>query len=80
MEQKITKWGNSLAVRIPKSLCDSLNFSDGSTVDIQEGNDGLSIVIKVKKHQKTIRELFKGYDGPKLEEVDFGEPEGREVW
>lgn len=32
------------------------------------------------EREKTIRELFEGYDDPKLEEVDFGEPEGREVW
>ena len=48
----------------------------------KENDDNSSIVIKVKKNQKTIRELFeeKGYDGPKLEEVDFGKPEGKEVW
>lgn len=47
----------------------------------KESNGDSSIVVKAKKHQKTIRELFEGYDGPaKLEKVDFGEPEGREVW
>ena len=47
---------------------------------IQESDDSSSHVTKPKKNQKTIRELFEGYDGPKLEEADFGEPEGREVW
>ena len=80
MEQKITKWGNSLAVRLPKSFCDDLAISEGNTVDIQKSDDNTTIIIKVKKKRKTIKELFKGYDGPKLEEVDFGKPEGREVW
>lgn len=80
MEQKITKWGNSLAVRLPKYLCDDLDLSNGSAVDIQESDDGLSIIITAKKERKTIDELFEGYDGPKLKEVDFGEPEGREAW
>lgn len=47
----------------------------------EENDDALSHAAKAKKNQKTIRELFEGYDGPtKLEEVDFGEPEGKEVW
>ena len=47
----------------------------------KENDDGSSHVVKPKKNQKTIGELFEGYDGPaKLEEVDFGESEGREVW
>lgn len=45
----------------------------------KESNDDSSIVVKAKKHQKTIRELFEGYDGPKLEDVDFDEPEEKEV-
>ena len=46
----------------------------------EENDDDSSVVDKAKKNQKTIRELFEGYDGPKLEEVDFGEPEGKEAW
>lgn len=47
----------------------------------EESDDNSSHVAKSKKNQGTIRELFKEYDGPtKLEEVNFGEPEGREVW
>lgn len=46
----------------------------------EENDDALSHAAKAKKNQKTIRELFEGYDGPKLEEADFGKPEGREVW
>ena len=46
----------------------------------KESDDNSSIVVKAKKNQKTIRELFEGYDGPKLEEADLGEPEGKEAW
>ena len=49
------------------------------TTKREESDD--AIVTKVKKNQKTIRELFEGYDGPaKLEEADFGESEGKEAW
>lgn len=46
----------------------------------KESDDDSLIVIKAKKNQKTIRELFEKYDGPKLEEVDFGKPKGKEAW
>ena len=47
----------------------------------EENDDKSSIVVKGRKNQKTIRELFEKYDGPtKLEEVNFGEPEEKEVW
>lgn len=47
----------------------------------KESDDNSSVVVKAKKNQKTIRELFKEYNGQtKLEEVDFGKSEGREVW
>ena len=46
----------------------------------KENDDDSTIVIKAKKHRKTIKELFEEYNGPKLEEADFGENEGKEAW
>ena len=52
MEQKIMKWDESLAVRLPKSICDDMSISDGSPVDIQESSDRTAIIIKVRKKEK----------------------------
>jgi antitoxin MazE len=44
MKTSVQKWGNSLAVRIPKSFAEDLGFRDNSSVDmsLEEG----AIVIK----------------------------------
>ncbi len=52
---KIQKWGNSLAVRLPKSITKNLHFKEGSTVFITQ--DNLSVRIKEAKNQgRTSRE------------------------
>ena len=35
------RWGNSLAVRIPKAIADSLNVSDGRRAEIRVENGAL---------------------------------------
>ncbi len=44
MKTRIQKWGNSLAVRIPKSFAEELGFEDSSPAEISL-EDG-AIVIK----------------------------------
>lgn len=33
MKMQIGKWGNSLAVRLPRNIVDKLNLKEGSTID-----------------------------------------------
>ena len=43
--------------------------------------DGDKLIIKKANKLKTIDELFEGYDGDyKPTEIDWGSPQGREVW
>lgn len=44
MKTRVQKWGNSLAVRIPKSFAEELDFEDGSPAEMSL-EDG-AIVIK----------------------------------
>jgi antitoxin MazE len=34
MQVRIAKWGNSLAVRLPKAIADDLGLTDGQAVDV----------------------------------------------
>lgn len=43
MKVKVSKWGNSLAVRLPKRLADDLGLSAGSTVDLEKEGSRLTI-------------------------------------
>jgi antitoxin MazE len=81
MKVKIQKWGNSLAVRIPKSFAVQTEIEQDSTVDLSilEGN----IIVKPEKRKPklSLEELLRGVSAENLHgEVDSGEPVGKEVF
>ena len=81
MTTTIQKWGNSQGVRIPKILLDSINWSENEEVSINIEEDKLVIEKAKTQNIKNIKELFKDYKGEyKPEEIDWGEPEGEEIW
>lgn len=41
LNMKIAKWGNSLAVRIPKDVAEALGLSEGDEVEIEAGRVGV---------------------------------------
>jgi antitoxin MazE len=43
MKVKVAKWGNSLAVRLPKRLADELGLKAGRTVDLEKEGTRLAI-------------------------------------
>jgi antitoxin MazE len=43
MKVKIAKWGNSLAVRLPKRLADELGLTPGKIVELQKQGSTLAI-------------------------------------
>lgn len=49
MITKIQKWGNSLALRVPKAFADSLRLGDGSAVTLDLTDDSL-VITKVPSH------------------------------
>jgi antitoxin MazE len=51
MKVKIAKWGNSLAVRLPKQLAEDLGLASGSVVEL--GRDGTKLVAETAT-QRTI--------------------------
>ena len=81
MKVKIQKWGNSLAVRIPKSFAVQTEIEQDSVVDLSvlEG----SIIVKPEKRKPkfTLEELLQNVTEENLHgEIDFGAPVGKEVW
>ncbi len=81
MKVKIQKWGNSLAVRIPKSYALQTEIEQNSVVDLSvlEG----SIIVKPDKRKPkfTLEELLESVSEENLHgEIDTGEPVGKEVW
>jgi antitoxin MazE len=80
MRVSIKKWGNSAAVRIPAPVLEATRVQLDEEVDIRE--EGGRIVIEpVRAKTYQLNDLLKGITKDNLHEaVDFGMPEGKEVW
>lgn len=79
MKVQIQKWGNSLALRIPKSFALETKIEQGSTVEValEKGQ----ITVKPVKDEITLESLLAEITKENLHtEIDFGKPEGTEVW
>ena len=80
MTTTIQKWGNSQGVRIPKTLLDTVNWAEDEQIIIVADN-GKIIMEKAKGRRKNIKELFENYDEEyEPVEMDWGNPEGEEIW
>ena len=80
MKTRVQKWGNSLAVRIPKAFAEEAGLNDGSPVDISQA-DGNLLVSPVREKRPTLEQLLNGVnDGNIHSEQDTGRRTGREVW
>lgn len=79
MQIRIQKWGNSLALRIPKSLAEDSGVDTGSLVDLRVVRGKL--VATPVRGQYELEDLISGISKANLHgEVDSGEAVGREVW
>ena len=80
MKATIQKWGNSLALRIPKSFAAHSRIEQGSVVDLSL-DKGRMIVEAAKEQEYSLEELLARVTRNNLHsEVDFGAPVGKEVW
>ena len=79
MTTMVSKWGNSLGIRISKAIAAAVNVGDGDEVDVRVQNGAIVIRPAVKRY--TIEELVEGIT-PKNRHVDigWGTPTGKEVW
>ncbi len=79
MKVQIQKWGNSLALRIPKSFAVESKVEQGTTVDVRVENGNL-VVKPIRKGKYTLENLVDGItDENQHSEIDWGRPMGREV-
>lgn len=79
MAGKIQKWGNSLALRIPKSYAEALEFNEGTNVKIKIMKDKL-IITKKKKQDLKLNDLLSGINNKNLhKEVLYTKPQIQEA-
>ena len=82
MQTKIQKWGNSQGIRFPKSLLREIDIHIGDDVNITI-HAGKIIVepVNIVRGRYDIKDLVAQMpDDYHVEEVEWGLPEGVEVW
>ena len=79
MESEVGKWGNSLAVRLPKSVAREAGVEYGAPVDISLESGRIVIAPRARKYE--LKDLLKAVKPGNLHEaIDTGPPVGREAW
>ncbi|MBC8182940.1 AbrB/MazE/SpoVT family DNA-binding domain-containing protein [candidate division KSB1 bacterium] len=80
MKIKIQKWGNSLAIRIPKSFAKQIKIDQGSILDLTT-EKGKIVAQPVDDEEYSLDQLLKGVTKENLhDEIDFGNAVGKEIW
>lgn len=80
MVTRIQRWGNSLGLRIPKSMAEEAGVEEGSQVDVSMDGDRL-VIRPVRPVKYELRNLVSQIREDNIhEEIEWGPPKGREVW
>ncbi|PKN12281.1 MAG: AbrB/MazE/SpoVT family DNA-binding domain-containing protein [Deltaproteobacteria bacterium HGW-Deltaproteobacteria-4] len=80
MFAKAQKWGNSLAVRLPKGLAEECGIEADSSIEIVR-EDNLIIIKSARKEGLSLDSLLAGVTTENLHaEVATGKSVGREQW
>lgn len=80
MDATVRKWGNSLAIRLPRAFAEELGLGDGAAVDLSLTDDGL-LLTPARPRAPRLEDLLAGVTRRNLHgEVDTGRSVGSEVW
>lgn len=89
MYATIQKWGNSQGLRIPKTLLDAVGLRENDRVELVQSEGGIQIKKPVSAQHRTLEERLTAFYGKNIDEldriasepeVDWGKPEGAELW
>ena len=80
MRASVEKWGNSLAVRIPKAIAEESRLTKGSAVELSLV-DWKVVLTPHRRRKYSLAELLgKVTKRNRPSEWDTGKPVGKEAW
>jgi len=80
MQRHIQKWGNSLALRIPKSFAQEVGLDRDTPVQVLL-EDGKLVVVPVAEPSVTLEQMLEQVTEDNMHhEVDIGPAVGEEIW
>jgi antitoxin MazE len=76
---RLSKWGNSLGLRLPKSVAREVPLAEGDTVQVSVDNG--TIVIRPSRPRHSLDDLVRRITPKNRHDAsDWGGPLGDEVW
>ncbi|OGQ77500.1 MAG: hypothetical protein A2289_15045 [Deltaproteobacteria bacterium RIFOXYA12_FULL_58_15] len=79
MRTQVSKWGNSLAVRLPRTVTKEIGLRDGEPVELSL--EGKRIVIAPQRRRYRLGDLLRRVNADNIHDaVETGEAVGKEVW
>jgi antitoxin MazE len=80
MKTRVQKWGNSLALRIPKSFANEVGLQRETSVEVSLAG-GKLVITPVTQPKLTLKQLLVKITKENLHrEVDTGSAVGNETW
>ena len=80
MKTRIQKWGNSLALRIPKPFAEETHLAEDTAVDLSVRN-GRLVVVPIVEAEFSLEDLVSQITPQnRHSETDTGGKVGNEVW
>ena len=79
---KVSAWGNSFGVRLPRSILTKADVKDNTPLDIRVENGSL-ILTPLKTKKKTLNQLLKNVrplSDPDIQAWISMKPVGKEIW
>ncbi len=78
-QAQVVRWGNSLAVRIPKSVADEARLAEGDKLVLQVESPGHVAIKAIDR--PTLEQLLERITPENLhKEINWGKPGGNEAW
>ncbi len=79
MPTRIAKWGNSLALRLPRNVAADANLNEGTAVELHVEGD--SLVVTAARPKYRLSELLsQSKPEHRQEEAEWGGQRGDEQW
>ena len=80
MRVRVQKWGNSLALRIPKPFAQDAGVREGTLVGLSV-SEGRLVAAPIRARKMRLQDLLRKVTRTNLHrEVRTGPPVGREAW
>jgi antitoxin MazE len=77
---QLAKWGNSLAVRIPKSVAGTARLQEGDEVTLAVSKDGAIMMTPARRKYQLDELVSKITARNRHDETDWGPQVGKEAW